>query len=317
LIDAIRSEFLRYKALGEGAIAQLTDEQLTSMPADGSNSIAIICQHVSGNLRSRFTDFLTSDGEKPWRQRDEEFAAREVSREELRARWDQGWDVLLATLGTLTDAELTTTVLIRGQSMAVHEALHRSLAHTSYHVGQIVYLAHAFCGDAWRYLSIAPGGSAAYNADPRFEKPRAHTGGLGGRAEPADTSAAVEAATDAFHQALRTNDAETLLAFVADDVVMTPPGEAPVRGKEAMRAWYDAFLSQVRTTSLTLTDKEVFVGDGWGVEGGVHEWVVVPVGGGDPVTDHGNYMQIWKRQPDGRWLFAREIWNSTTPPAAP
>ena len=86
--------------------------------------------------------------------------------------------MLFATLGTLADADLTKTVLIRAQPMAVHEALHRSLAHTSYHVGQIVYLAHAFCGDAWRYLSIAPGASAAYNADPRAEKPEAHAGAL-------------------------------------------------------------------------------------------------------------------------------------------
>lgn len=178
LIRSIEGEYRRYKALADAALAQVPDARLSEPGPSGGNSLAIICWHVSGNLRSRFTDFLTSDGEKPWRQRDEEFAAREVSRAALRAKWDQGWDVLFATLGTLTDADLTTTVVIRGQPMAVHEALHRSLAHTSYHVGQVVYLAHAICGDAWRYLSIAPGGSAAYNADPRVETPEAHAGKL-------------------------------------------------------------------------------------------------------------------------------------------
>jgi uncharacterized damage-inducible protein DinB len=178
LIRSIEGEYRRYKALAEAALAQVPDARLSEPGPSGGNSLAVICWHVSGNLRSRFTDFLTSDGEKPWRLRDEEFAAREVSRAELQAKWDQGWTVLLATLGTLTDADLTKSVVIRGQSMAVHEALHRSLAHTTCHVGQIVYLAHAFCGDAWRYLSIAPGGTAAYNADPSAEKPEAHAGRL-------------------------------------------------------------------------------------------------------------------------------------------
>jgi uncharacterized damage-inducible protein DinB len=178
LIRSIEGEYRRYKALAEAALAQVPDARLSEPGPSGGNSLAVICWHVSGNLRSRFTDFLTSDGEKPWRLRDEEFAAREVSRAELQAKWDQGWTVLLATLGTLTDADLTKSVVIRGQSMAVHEALHRSLAHTTCHVGQIVYLAHALCGDAWRYLSIAPGGTAAYNADPSAEKPEAHAGRL-------------------------------------------------------------------------------------------------------------------------------------------
>ena len=137
--------------------------------------VALI-DYVSGNLRSRFTDFLTDDGEKPWREREEEFAARSVSRDVLLAKWNEGWDVLLATLGALTDEDLSRTVTIRRQPLLVHEALHRSLAHVSYHVGQIVYVSHAYCGVSWRYLSIAPGGTAAYNAAPTKEKPMAQPG---------------------------------------------------------------------------------------------------------------------------------------------
>lgn len=133
----------------------------------------------------------------------------------------------------------------------------------------------------------------------------------------ASTRQAVEAATTAFHQALRTNDVETFMSFIADDVVMMPPGEAAVRGKTAMRTWYQGFLSQYRTSSLTLSDREVFVGDGWAVELGKYEWGLTPVGGGDPAVDRGYYMQVWKPQPDGRWQFAREIWNSSIPPASP
>lgn len=127
----------------------------------------------------------------------------------------------------------------------------------------------------------------------------------------------VEAATAAFHQALRTNDADTFFSYVAEDVVMMPPGESVVRGKSALRAWYEGFLSRYRTSSLTLSEREVFVGEGWAVELGTYEWGLTPVGGGDSSLDRGNYMQVWKLQPDGRWQFAREIWNSSVPPASP
>jgi len=135
-------------------------------------------QHMAGNMRSRWTDFLTSDGEKPWRQREEEFTARTVSREELLAKWNLGWDVLLATLDSLTDADLTKTIRIRGEAFTVHGALHRSVTHTSYHVGQIVTLAHQIRGKEWRYLSIPPGGTDAYNANPTHETPTKHAARL-------------------------------------------------------------------------------------------------------------------------------------------
>jgi hypothetical protein len=179
-IKSIEGEFRRYKALAESALDQLPEDKLSEAPL-GGNSLAIICWHIAGNLRSRFTDFLTSDGEKPWRQREEEFAQRSVSRAELDEKWNSGWNVLFSTLASLSDENLTGSVSIRGQQMLVTEALQRSLAHISYHVGQIVYLAHAIVGEQWKYLSIPPGGSAAYNADPRFEKSTAHAKGLEAR----------------------------------------------------------------------------------------------------------------------------------------
>ena len=106
ILQSIIDEYRRYKALAESALEQVPDALSEPAPAD-TNSIAVICWHVSGNLRSRFTDFLTSDGEKPWRQREEEFAARTVSRAELTAKWNQGWDVLLVTLDSLTDPDLS------------------------------------------------------------------------------------------------------------------------------------------------------------------------------------------------------------------
>ena len=122
---------------------------------------------------------------------------------------------------------------------------------------------------------------------------------------------AVDAASAGFHQALRTNDSDALFSFVADDVVMMPPGEAPIRGKDAMRRWYAGFLSQFRTSSLTLTDREVLAGDDWAVELGTFEWGLLPVAEGEAVVDRGHYMQLWRRVRDDRWQFAREVWNSS------
>jgi hypothetical protein len=178
IISSIEAEYRRYKALAEGAMAQLAESDLSRPPANGSNAIAVIVWHVSGNLSSRFTDFLTADGEKPWRKREEEFQPRTVTRQELLEKWDRGWSVLLGALAGLDDADLTRTVMIRGQGLAVHDALHRSLAHTSYHVGQIVYVAKAFREQAWSFLSIPPGGSDAYNRNPAHEKPAAHAAAL-------------------------------------------------------------------------------------------------------------------------------------------
>ncbi len=163
IVDSIRVEFERYKTLAERSFEQLKDEELSQSGPGGGNSMAIICWHISGNLRSRFTDFLTADGEKPWRKRDEEFERRTVARAELLTKWEGGWRALQDALSGLTDADLAQTVTIRSQPQTVHEALHRALAHISYHVGQIVYLAKAFRGAGWQTLTIPLGASEAVN----------------------------------------------------------------------------------------------------------------------------------------------------------
>lgn len=164
------AEFRRYKAYGEGAFAQLSGEQMNARPNATSNSIAMVVWHMSGNFASRFTDFLTSDGEKPWRQREEEFAVRAVSKPECLAKWNDGWAIVLGAVAPLTDGDLGTTVYIRRQPLTVRDALLRSLAHASYHVGQIVYVAKSVRDGAWDYLTIPPGGSDAYNRDPRLDR---------------------------------------------------------------------------------------------------------------------------------------------------
>jgi hypothetical protein len=172
IISSIEGEWRRYKALGEGALRQLRDDELGKSGPGGGNSVAIIVWHIAGNLKSRFSDFLNSDGEKAWRNRDSEFLPRaNVSRAELMEEWNKGWSTLFSALEPLTDEDLQRTVTIRREPFRIHEALHRLLAHTSYHVGQIVYLAKAFRGSEWDYLTIPPGASEEYNRNPTHEKP--------------------------------------------------------------------------------------------------------------------------------------------------
>lgn len=132
----------------------------------------------------------------------------------------------------------------------------------------------------------------------------------------APAQAAFEAAIASFHQALRSNDADGVFAYVADDVRLMPPAEPVIRGKNAMREWFAGFLSVYRTTSLVFSDCEVVVGDDWALELGTYEWGLTPVAGGEAVVDRGNYMQLWKLHGDGRWRFEREIWNSSAAPTA-
>ena len=162
VISSLQDEYQRYKALAEAAIAQVGDEELSSAQ-DGGNSIEMLVRHIAGNLASRFTDFRTSDGEKPWRRRDDEFESASLTRHELLQMWEAGWNVLFAEVDKLTDDDLAQTVMIRRQPLRIDEALHRSLAHTAYHVGQVVFMAKAMRGGAWRTLSIPRGKSEEYN----------------------------------------------------------------------------------------------------------------------------------------------------------
>ena len=161
-------EFARLKKLADRAIAQLPADRLFEVPGEGDNSVAVILKHVSGNLSSRWRDFLTSDGEKPGRRRDDEFVILPGdSREALLAGWEEGWTALFAALAPLGETDLGRTVTIRGEPMTVLLAINRQLTHYAYHVGQIVYLAKHFSGSGWRSLSIPRGESERFNRAPR------------------------------------------------------------------------------------------------------------------------------------------------------
>jgi len=170
VIESIEAEYQRYKKLAELAFGQLSQEQLAQATGDSQNSVVTLAWHIGGNLKSRFTAFLDTDGEKPWRERETEFLPRHVTHAQLLAFWEQGWMALSTALRALTDSDLTCIVVIRNQQLSVVNALHRSLGHTSYHIGQIVYLAKTLRGPEWQYLSIPPGKSAEYNQNPTLER---------------------------------------------------------------------------------------------------------------------------------------------------
>lgn len=154
--------FRYYKKLGERAIEQVSDGQLLAVLDDDMNSIALIVKHMSGNMRSRWTDFLTTDGEKPDRSRDAEFSDPPATREALLEMWEDGWQRLLATLESLSDADLGRTITIRGEAHSVMQAINRQVAHYSYHCGQIVFLAKHLCSARWKTLSVPLGKSAEF-----------------------------------------------------------------------------------------------------------------------------------------------------------
>jgi Protein of unknown function (DUF1572) len=163
LIDGALTSFRANKGWADKAIAQLSDEKL-HVPLDpNTNSIAVIMKHVAGNLLSRWTEFLTTDGEKPWRNRDDEFVDTFTSREELTACWDSGWQRLFDSLSALSAADLSKTVAIRGEPHSVPLAIQRSLSHSAYHVGQIMLIARIVAGDHWTTITIPRGASANFN----------------------------------------------------------------------------------------------------------------------------------------------------------
>lgn len=162
LSDSV-SLFRYYKKLGERAMAQLADGRLIYAPDEECNSVAIIVKHVAGNMRSRWTDFLTTDGEKPTRNRDSEFEDPPKDRQQLMQLWEEGWACLFGALESLDDSQLGQQVLIRGEAHSVMQAINRQLCHYAYHVGQIVMLAKQGRAGDWVSLSVPRGKSADFN----------------------------------------------------------------------------------------------------------------------------------------------------------
>jgi hypothetical protein len=165
LMGTFAARFRDQKQMAEKALAQVPDVLLHTALDDNTNSLAVIAKHMGGNLRSRFTDFLTSDGEKPDRDRDSEFVEDKTDRAAMMAAWDAGWECLFKTLAELKDEDLARMVKIRGQPHTVADALLRALGHQSYHVGQIVQLARHLAKDNWQTLTIPRGGSGTFNVE--------------------------------------------------------------------------------------------------------------------------------------------------------
>ncbi len=173
LADTLET-FCSYKSLAEKAMAQVSDEEFFRALDDEANSVAAIAKHIGGNLRSRWTDFLTTDGEKPDRDRDSEFVADADTRQSLNEVWETGWQALFSTLESLSPEDCGRTVRIRGEDYTVVKALNRALAHTASHVGQIILLAKHLRAEQWKTLSIPRNKSAAFNEYVEKSKNRSH-----------------------------------------------------------------------------------------------------------------------------------------------
>ena len=171
-LSSMIKQFEYYQSLGEKTFNQVSDESLFWQPNAESNSMAQIVKHLHGNMLSRWTDFLTSDGEKEWRQRDAEFDNDLENRDDLLGKWHEGWDCLYTALKPLTENNLEQVIYIRNMGHTVTEAINRQLAHYAYHVGQIVFLGKLIQDQNWHSLSIPKGGSKAYNQE-KFSKPKA------------------------------------------------------------------------------------------------------------------------------------------------
>ncbi len=170
-IESVKNQFEYYKQLGEKTFAQLSDEQFFWAYNEESNSIATIVKHLWGNMLSRWTDFFTSDGEKEWRKRDEEFENDIKTKEELIEKWNAGWTCLFNVIDNLTTEDLEKIIYIRNQGHTVTEALNRQLAHYPYHIGQIVFIGKMICNSQWNSLSIPKGNSKNYNKE-KFDQPK-------------------------------------------------------------------------------------------------------------------------------------------------
>jgi hypothetical protein len=170
-LSGVRKQFEYYRILGDKTMAQLSEEQLFYKVNDDANSIATIVKHLNGNMLSRWTDFLTTDGEKEWRKRDGEFEDNIETKEIVLELWNEGWNCLFLALNELTDNDLQQEIFIRNMGHTVAEAINRQLAHYPYHVGQIVFIGKMIKADGWESLSIAKGASKTYNNE-KFSKPK-------------------------------------------------------------------------------------------------------------------------------------------------
>ena len=170
-LESVTKQFEYYKMLGDKTFTQVADDKLFWQYNEDSNSIAIIVKHLCGNMLSRWTGFLTTDGEKEWRKRDEEFENDITTRKELLDKWKAGWDCLFNALGSLTGNDLDKIIYIRNQGHTVMEAINRQLAHYPYHIGQIVFIGKMICAKEWSSLSIPKGNSKSFN-DDKFSKPK-------------------------------------------------------------------------------------------------------------------------------------------------
>jgi len=160
-----------YKELGEKTFEQLEKRDLHFQASSESNSIAIIVQHMVGNMLSRWTNFLTEDGEKDWRQRDDEFTIHQYSKKQILDLWEKGWDCFLQALRSLTEADLSKTVYIRNEPLSVTDAINRQLAHYPYHIGQIIFIGKMIQNEKWKNLSIPKESSQAYNTSAAIKDP--------------------------------------------------------------------------------------------------------------------------------------------------
>jgi hypothetical protein len=154
ILHGLKRQYDAYKNLGDKTIERLTETQLNHLPEKDNNSIAMLVKHLHGNMLSRWTDFLTSDGEKPWRTRDQEFEEEKLSKEKIAGLWKEGWDCFYQAFGQISPFDLNRKVLIRGKEYTVYDALVISLAHYAYHVGQMVYLGKKQLGENWETLSV-------------------------------------------------------------------------------------------------------------------------------------------------------------------
>ena len=163
VLDSVLKRLTYYKELGDKTFAQLSDKDFHFVPSDESNSVAIIIQHMHGNMLSRWTGFLTSDGEKEWRKRDAEFEDQNLSKEQLVNLWEEGWKCFFTALKSLSEEDLIKTIYIRNEPLSVIDAINRQLAHYPYHVGQIIYAAKIIRNKEWHNLSVPKGQSVLSN----------------------------------------------------------------------------------------------------------------------------------------------------------